>query len=130
MSDLMKQFGIWNVRIVSRSESYGRNDCLCHDEDKELVEFYDTRYRNDKEWKRGQFVSRYYLETLLEDANRLYRIGLSLDGGIPEWTVTAEDMIKIIAWLRKFDAQRKENSTMKTVASENKLQSNFGHLLR
>ena len=63
-----------------------------------LVEFYDYRHRNDKEWKRGQFVSRYYAETILKhDPNSV----LSLDGDIPEWTVSAESMRDILAWLRQ-----------------------------
>lgn len=98
MSETSKIFGHFNVRILRKGEKYGLEDCLTHKERKLLVEFYDYRYRDDKEWKRGQFVSRYYAETLLKhDLN----FGLSLDGGVPEWTVSAESMREILAWLRQ-----------------------------
>lgn len=98
MSETSKIFGHFNVRILRKGEKYGLEDCLIHTERKPLVEFYDYRHRNDKEWKRGQFVSCYYAETLLEhDPN----FGLPLDGGIPEWTVSAESMREILAWLRQ-----------------------------
>ena len=89
MSETSKIFGHFNVRILRKGEKYGLEDCLTHKERKPLVEFYDYRHRDDKEWKRGQFVSRYYAETILKhDLN----FGLSLDGGVPEWTVSAESM--------------------------------------
>lgn len=95
MSETSKIFGNFNVRILRQGEPYGLGDCLTHKERKPLVEFYDYRYRND-EWKRGQFVSRYYAETILEhDPNN----ALSLDGGIPAWTVTPASMREILAWL-------------------------------
>ncbi len=98
MSETSKIFGYFNVRILRKGEKYGLEDGLTHKERKPLVEFYDYRHRNDKEWKRGQFVSRYYAETLLEhDVN----FGLSLDGDIPGCTVSAESMREILAWLRQ-----------------------------
>lgn len=98
MSETSKIFGNFNVRILRKGEKYGLEDCLTHKERKPLVEFYDYRHRNDQEWKRGQFVSRYYAETILKhDLN----FGLSLDGGVPECTVSAESMRDILAWLRQ-----------------------------
>lgn len=98
MSETSKIFGHFNVRILRKGEKYGLENCLTHKERKPLVEFYDYRHRDDKEWKRGQFVSRYYAETILKhDLN----FGLSLDGGVPEWTVSAESMRDILAWLRQ-----------------------------
>ena len=98
MSETSKIFGHFNVRVLRKGEKYGLEDCLIHKERKPLVEFYDYRHRNDKEWKRGQFVSRYYAETLQKhDPNSV----LSLDGDIPEWTVSAESMQEILAWLRQ-----------------------------
>lgn len=96
MSETSKIFGNFNVRILRQGESYGLCDCLTHEERKPLVEFYDYRHRNDQEWKRGQFVSRYYAETILEhNPNN----ALSLDGGIPAWTVPPVSMREILAWL-------------------------------
>ena len=98
MSETSKIFGHFNVRILRKGEKYGLEECLTHKERKPLVEFYDYRHRDDKEWKRGQFVSRYYAETILEhDLN----FGLSLDGGIPGWTVSTESMREILTWLRQ-----------------------------
>ena len=98
MSETSKIFGHFNVRILRKGEKYGLENCLTHKERKPRVEFYDYRHRDDKEWKRGQFVSRYYAETILKhDLN----FGLSLDGGVPEWTVSAESMRDILAWLRQ-----------------------------
>ena len=98
MSETSKIFGHFNVRILRKGEKYGLENCLTHKERKPLVEFYDYRHRDDKEWKRGQFVSRYYAETILKhDLN----FGLSLDGGVPEWTFSAESMRDILAWLRQ-----------------------------
>ena len=98
MSETSKIFGHFNVRILRKGEKYGLEDCLTHKERKPLVEFYDYRHRNDKEWKRGQFVSRYYAGTLLKhDLN----FGLLLYGDSPEWTVSADYMREILAWLRQ-----------------------------
>lgn len=96
MSETSKIFGNFNVRILRKGEKYGLEDCFTHKERKPLVEFYDYRHRNDQEWKRGQFVSRYYAETILEhNPNN----ALSLDGGIPAWTVPPVSMREILAWL-------------------------------
>ena len=98
MSETSQIFGHFNVRILRKGEKYGLEDCLIHKERKPLVEFYDYRHRNDKEWKRGQFVSRYYAATILEhDPN----FGLLLDNGVPAWTVSAESMRDILEWLRQ-----------------------------
>lgn len=86
MSETSKIFGNFNVRILRQGESYGLDDCLTHKERKPLVEFYDYRYRND-EWKRGQFVSRYYAETILEhDPNNALR----WMEGFRAWTVSPD----------------------------------------
>jgi hypothetical protein len=84
----------FNVRIVRNGDRYGRNMCLEHAGLEPLVEFYDARYPHTAY---GQFVSRYYMSTLLEADWR--GKALSLDGGIPEWTVSADDMTKVIDYL-------------------------------
>ena len=33
---------LWNVRIVEKGDSYGRDMCLTYDETDPLVEFYDA----------------------------------------------------------------------------------------
>ena len=57
MADLMKKFEHWNVRILRRGDRYGLNDCLTHEEDDPIIEFYGTNRTDDEEWKRGHFVA-------------------------------------------------------------------------
>lgn len=84
----------FNVRIVNEGDKYGLNDQLTHDKKEPLVEFYDNRYPHTQY---GQFVSRYYLNTLLEhQENR----GLCLDGGVRDWRIEAEPMDTVIDWLK------------------------------
>lgn len=85
----------FNVRIVTRGEKFGLNFALTHEGIMPLVEFYDSRYPHTEY---GQFVSRYYLDTIL---NRDRRYGLTLDGGIEDWTVPAQAMNEVIDTLKR-----------------------------
>jgi hypothetical protein len=78
----------WLVRIVKPGEPYGRNGCLINEDNEILVEFIslDT----------GQFISRYYLRTMLEHD---IRYGLDLDGGVDAWTIEAGHFKEIYNWL-------------------------------
>ena len=87
----------FNVRMVFKGEGYGLNDSVIHDKDRPLVEFYDNRRGTDL-GRRGQFVSRYYASTLLESENR--DCGLSLYSDVPEWTVSAEEMIAVRKYIK------------------------------
>jgi len=81
---------IWLVRIVQKGDKYGRNFCLEHDKDDPMVEFYalvDSM----------QFVSRYYLSTLLEGGQER---GLCLDDGVPAWQISGEGMVRVREWLK------------------------------
>lgn len=89
----MLTLGNFNLRVVRSGEKYGREECLIHGKDDPLVEFYDKRYPHTQY---GQFVSRYYASTLAE--MRDDGSAFSLDGGIPEWTVPASDVGKVIAF--------------------------------
>jgi hypothetical protein len=92
----------FNVRVINKGEKYGLNFCLTHNQDKPLVEFYDARYPHTEY---GQFVSRYYVETILgDDGYGPKSGGLSLDGGIPEWTVSAKDMDIVRNFLKEVAA--------------------------
>jgi hypothetical protein len=82
----------FNVRVVNTGDKYGRDFCLTNDK-APMVEFYDTRYPHTQY---GQFVSRYYVDTLLERDTG----GLCLDGGVPSWTVSAEDMATVRNFLK------------------------------
>jgi hypothetical protein len=90
----------FGVTIVREGELYGRNFVLTHDSSDPLVEFYDLRYpfallKPDADTS-GQFVSRYYLKTLLEHGDA----GLDLDGGVRDWKIDAAAMAEVIDWLR------------------------------
>jgi len=47
----------YNVRIVRKGDRFGRDDCLTHDDDRPMVEFYDSNYPTDD--GRGGYVRRY-----------------------------------------------------------------------
>lgn len=83
---------IWAVRIVEKGDKYGLDDCMDND-GTPLVEFYDTRYEHTD---LGQYVSRYFLSTLLGEDG-----GLNLDGGVPAWSVNEPCMHRIRDWLRR-----------------------------
>jgi len=83
----------FNVRIVRTGDSYGLNFCLTHGENAPLVEFYDSRYAHTEF---GQFISSYYVSTILESDK-----GLCLEGSEAEWSVSADDMAAVRAWLKK-----------------------------
>ena len=89
----------FNVRVVNKGDKYGRDFCLTHDEDKPLVEFYDSRYPHTEF---GQFVSRYYVSTILgEDKWGRAEGGLCLDGGNADsWTVSARHMDIVRSFLK------------------------------
>lgn len=79
----------FNVRIVAKGERYGLNDCLVHDKDEPLVEFFDAAQDHTVFGPLGQFVSRYYRSTLIESKNH---DGLLLDTGAPHWQIGAEGL--------------------------------------
>jgi hypothetical protein len=73
----------FNVCVVNIGDKYGLNDCLVNNK-APMVEFYTKNAGGD----RGQFVSRYYVDIILDGSD----CGLCLDGGVPDWTVSAKDM--------------------------------------
>jgi hypothetical protein len=87
----------FTVRLVKNGESYGLNDSLTHDKDDPLVEFYDARYKHTEH---GQFVSRYYATTLMENHGTQTR-GINLDGGVPAWYLDPKAMTQVIDWLKE-----------------------------
>ena len=84
------------VRIVKHGERYGRNMCLANESHRPLVEFYDTRHNFDTDpagEMLGQFVSRYYADTLQESLERRGGVtGLCLNGEVRDWTLNAPAM--------------------------------------
>lgn len=102
------------VRIVRPGERHGLNGMLTNDTDEELVEFYDARYdfaQSDPDiytkWLPfgGQFIARYYWETLsgqdgYSRSGGEYPRGLDLQGDEPAWKVDAASMKEVMSWLR------------------------------
>jgi hypothetical protein len=83
----------FRVVIIEHGDKYGLNDSITHDSDEPLVEFYDTRYKHTEY---GQFVSRYYLDTLLEKPSGQ---GLMLHGGVSDWVIDGNAMQVVTNWL-------------------------------
>lgn len=96
----------FRVTIVRKGDRWGRNDCLVHDNDEPLIEFYDQTYAGDPRFgERGQFVANYYLSTLREPNARR---GIDLSGGVPAWRITAENLADV---LRSAAAAQRSDST-------------------
>lgn len=89
----------FNVRVVLDGDKYGRDDCLTH-AGAPMVEFYDTTHQDPTFGTRGQFVSRYFVDTL--DACVGGDTGLWLDGGVPEWQVSAENVADALAFAHDY----------------------------
>jgi hypothetical protein len=86
----------FTVRLLATGDAYGRTNALTAD--KPLVEFYDTSVQGFG--PRGQFVSRYYVTSILgTDGYGSGTGGLDLDGGVPEWDVDAAAMATVRTWL-------------------------------
>lgn len=88
------------VRLLEKGDQYGKDFSLKYEENEPLVEFYDTECFKDQPY--GQFVSRYAAATLLGKdgiASNAHKGDLSLDSGIPEWTVDSNAMNKVMNWL-------------------------------
>jgi hypothetical protein len=76
------------ARILTKGTGYGRWDgqswALTHDKERPVIEFYDARYSHTPF---GQFVSRYFVDTL-KDCTR----GLVLDAGSPRSHLSATEV--------------------------------------
>lgn len=83
------------VRIVRSGDRFGLDGCLEHKGDNPMIEFYDARFDHNP-WLpfKGQFVSRYYLTTLIG-----HRGGLMLDGGVPAWDLNEADFEGVMQWV-------------------------------
>ena len=81
----------FTARVIDTGDNYGKDNCLVND-GKPLVEFYDARY--DFTPGLGQFVTRYYVDTIKE-----HQGGLILDGGVPDWTISASNVSDVQRWL-------------------------------
>ena len=98
----------FTMRIVRKGDRWGLNDALTHNLDDPYVEFYDQRYTKGF-GPRGQFVSRYYLSTLVEDRERLAD-GLDLYGGVASWSLDRQAMREMWAQLEEWDVMRERTN--------------------
>ena len=80
----------FRARLVKQGDRYGLNDCLTHDSPRPMIEFYDARYPHTPH---GQFVSRYYLDTLTDHP---FEHGLDLQGDVADWTIDADTLQTMI----------------------------------
>jgi len=83
----------FNAILIEKGDRYGLDDCLTHTKAEPMVEFWDASCANrpgQGAWDpgfgpKGQFASRYTASTLAG-----HRGALSLDYGIPAWTIDAQ----------------------------------------
>ena len=85
----------WIVRLVETGERYGRDDCLTHEKEEPLVEFFDARHPHTD---LGQFVQRYSASTLISSSTER---DLCMEGGVPDWVLHAEAFAQVTAWLKE-----------------------------
>jgi hypothetical protein len=62
-----------------------------------LVRFYDTGFPVEQY---GQYVSGYYVSTLLDDYHALCERGLCLDGRVSTWSIDPASMRSVLDWLK------------------------------
>lgn len=104
--------GKWRAHLVMPGGHYGRTGALTYEPEEAakygsglpLVEFYDMS-QDPVAFPGGQFVSRYYMSTLLGTDNlhldepiRDIK-ALCLDGGVPSWTIAGDDLKRVSDWL-------------------------------
>lgn len=113
--------GRFRVHLVQEGERYGAtggfvygkalsngsfgipiNDCQLYGHSLPLVEFYDVS-QDPAKFPEGQFVTRYYMSTLLGMDSVGDSIGemsvLDLDGGVPDWTISGDDLKEVYSHL-------------------------------
>lgn len=88
--------GKWNIKVVPANDSSRRKTGHADLDADSIVQFYDNSQSKEVFGEDGQFVSSYYLQTLLEHKGG----GLCLDGGVPAWTVNAEDYSLVRKYLK------------------------------
>ena len=86
----------WKVRLVKTGEKYGRDYCMINNKET-LVEFIDMTVDKNS-FPSGQYVSRYYLSSLLDGTNGVN--GLCLDTSVSSWYICGECYREIVTWLK------------------------------
>ena len=92
-----KKVGKWIVALLKKGDKCGTSLGSTVKED--TLHFYDSSVKWSKnKYPFGQFVSSYYLKTILEH-NCNY--GLNLDSSVESWKVSKEEFSEIVDWLWK-----------------------------
>lgn len=95
---LHKKVGRWIVVLLRKGDRWGKR--LSNKIEKDTLYFYDTSVNWSKnKYPFGQYVSSYYLETLLKEHDSNY--GLILDASVSSWKVSKEELEEVIDWLWK-----------------------------
>jgi hypothetical protein len=82
-------------RAVIGENHYGHSN-------KPVVTFYDRRYPHTEN---GQHTgATYYLDTLMDDYERLSKSGLCLHGGVPDWQIGAREFRTVANWILEVTA--------------------------
>jgi hypothetical protein len=106
VTDMQKDFTnssgyVFTVRVLEDGDRYGRNEVLAWEGHPKFgrrgVEFYDTQYAGAAFGPRGQFVSSYYEDTLLEYQSSA---GIDLHGGVPVWSIDGATFSEIMDWVQ------------------------------
>lgn len=96
----------WVVRLIFSGDPFGLDFKLVHDGEP-VIEFYDARHEHTQY---GQFVSRYYMSTLLEGyENGRTKTGICLQGNVPSWSVSGEALARILEWAKTAVTERQLN---------------------
>lgn len=103
--------GKWRVHVVPTGGHYGLHNALVNEREP-LVEFYDMS-QDKTQFPDGQFASSYLARTFAEkneyfDPER--PVGLCLDGSIPSWTVSGEEMREVASYLQKTLSRKAERT--------------------
>ncbi len=105
------------ARMVKKGQGYGRWDgekwAMTHAGERPMVEFYDRRHSHSPN---GQFVSRYYLETVEEAESR--GSGLLLDTGSSDWHLSGADLSSALGALKSaqstHDGQQEQSGVVES----------------
>lgn len=100
-----KQFGKFVVKILMPGMDGNTSK-------EPQVRFYDASADTERFGKYGQATpGLYYAETLLTDSEGIRKNGLCIDGGVPAWDVSAEEISQILPWIEETIAklQKEEN---------------------
>jgi hypothetical protein len=93
---------LFEARLLYQGDPYGLENCLRWDSKEVGIEFYDmSAYR--QMFPEGQFVSRYYLGTLIgshidETPPNWITTGINLQGDVPHWSLPRASVVKTLTW--------------------------------